>query len=208
MDNVYISGNKLLLRLLQKKPFPKQTAKWLLRRIPDLNQPISDLNGYSTTYLYEAQNENNLEAVQLLLASGADPNYENPNLINDCALWDLQYLCKDEDCVLPRYEIAKLFFEYGANPNLISEGECLYDWVVDAVFNEMGEWGWQWRRDFLKLLVIYGGGGCGCYAKPRVSVPIDKARIDEYSLQFFQGPDGYHIDGWLVDPDGNRIAQV
>lgn len=30
MDNVYISGNKMLLRILRKKPFPKQMAKWLL----------------------------------------------------------------------------------------------------------------------------------------------------------------------------------
>lgn len=125
MDNVYISGNKMLLRILRKKPFPKQMAKWLLRKIPDLNQPILDRNGYSTTYLYEAQSENNPEAVKLLLAGGANPNYENSNLVSSCALWDLQYPWSDEDDVLLRYEIAKLFFEYGANPNLISEGECL-----------------------------------------------------------------------------------
>ena len=208
MDKQYPTGNPELLQLLRKVPFPKHRAKHLLQSIPDLNEPIMDLNGCSTTYLYEAQSYNNLEAVRLLLDGGADPNYENLDLVNDCALWDLQYIWNDEDGAQIRYEIAKLFFEHGANPNLISENECLYDWVVDAVFNEMGEYGWDCRRDFLKLLVIYGGGGCGCYAKPEISVPIDKTRIDEYTLQFSRNSDGYHIDGWLVDPDGNRIAKV
>lgn len=208
MDKQYPTGNPELLQLLRKVPFPKHRAKHLLQSIPDLNEPIMDLNGCSTTYLYEAQSYNNLEAVRLLLDGGADPNYENLDLVNDCALWDLQYIWNDEDGAQIRYEIAKRFFEHGANPNLISEDECLYDWVMDSVFNEMGEYGWECRRDFLKLLVIYGGGGKGCYPKPEISVSIDKSRIDEYSIQSARNPDGYHIDGWLVDPDGNRIAKI
>lgn len=208
MDKAYLPGNRAFLKLLKKKTFPIRKAKWLLRIIPDLNVPILNLNGCSTTYLYEAQSYNNLEAVRLLLDNGADPNYENLDLINDCALWDLQYLWDGEDGTSIRYEIAKLFFEYGADPNIISEDESLYDWVVNAVFNEMGEYGWAFRRDFLKLLVIYGGGGKGCYPKPDISAPIDKSRIDEYSIQFTRNPDGYHIDGWLVDPDGVKLAEV
>ena len=209
MDKQYPPGNPALLRLLQKVPFPKYRAKWLLRRIPDLNEPILDLNGYSTTYLHEAVTGNNLEAVRLLLDHGADPNYENIDLIQDCALWDLQYVWDDNGDTSPvRLEIAKLFFEYGADPNLVSENECLYDWVLFEVFNSPHEFGWEHRCDFLKLLIIYGGGGRGCYPKPEISAPIDKTRIDEYTLQFSRNPDGYHIDGWLVDPDGNRIAKV
>ena len=77
MDKAYLPGNRAFLKLLKKKPFPIRKAKWLLRIIPDLNEPILNLNGCSTTYLYEAQSYNNLEAVRLLLDNGADPNYKN-----------------------------------------------------------------------------------------------------------------------------------
>ena len=209
MDKQYPPGNPALLRLFQKIPFPRNRAKRLLQRVPDLNEPILDLNGYSTTYLYEAQSCNNLEAVRLLLENGADPNYENIDLVSDCALWDLQYTWDDNEDTSPiRLEIAKLFFEYGADPNLVSENECLYDWVVDAVFNEIGEYGWEHRRDFLKLLVMYGGGGRNGKYKPEFFAPVDKARIDEYFIEFSRNPDGYHIDGWLVDSHGLRIAKL
>ena len=208
MDKQYPPGNPALLRLFQKFPFPKWRARWLLRKIQNLNEPILDLNGISTTYLYEAQSYNNLEAVRLLLENGADPNYTNEDLVCNCALWDLQYICDVERGERIRYEIAKLFFEYGADPNIISDDEPLFDWVVDAVFFDMGEDGWTSRKDFLKLLAIYGGGGKGCYDRPVFSEPVDKSRIDEYSIQFSRCKDGYHMEGWLVNPEGKQIAQL
>ena len=209
MDKRYPPGNKTLLRLFQKIPFPSSRAKRLLRRVSNLDEPILDLGGFSTTYLHEAVTYNNLEAVRLLLDLGANPNYENLDLIQDCALWDLQYVWDDDGATSSvRLEIAKLFFEHGANPNLVSENEILYDWVMFEVFNSPNEFGWEHRCDFLKLLVIYGGGGAGCYPKPEIVAPIDKSRIDDYTLQFTQNQDGYHIDGWLVDPDGNQIAKI
>lgn len=73
------------------------------------------MDGHSSTYLYEAQEENNVEAVRFLLELGANPSYCNEKLDNDCALWNLQYLwmeSEDDDQINAeidkRIEIAKV----------------------------------------------------------------------------------------------------
>ena len=124
----YPTGNKTVLQMIDSGTFDAALAEVLLNGV-DLNAPICDLSGYSTTYLYEAVSNNNLQAVAFLLEHGADPNLNIPELIGDCALWQLQFLDIGQDWQT-RYEISKLFFQYGANPNIKCDRESLYDDVV------------------------------------------------------------------------------
>ena len=71
---MYEKGNAELLTMFKSKTFEPQNAIRIVAEVSDLNQPILDLDGYSTTYLYEAQAYNNVEAVRFLLENGADPN--------------------------------------------------------------------------------------------------------------------------------------
>ena len=68
----YLPGNVELLTMFQSKNFDKAAATKLLVDIADLNQPILALDGYETTYLFEAETYNNVEAVRFLLENGAD----------------------------------------------------------------------------------------------------------------------------------------
>lgn len=110
MNREYPQGNTEFLMQIKQRPFNTTRAAELLPEIGDVNTPILDDAGYSTTYLHEAESENNLEAVRLLLEQGADPNYCNDNLTRFCALFDLQFCADDERDNPVRYEIAKLFF--------------------------------------------------------------------------------------------------
>ena len=171
--------------------------------------PICDLNDYSTTYLHEAVCANNLPAVKYLLERGADPNLYNPELICDCALWDLQYLYPDQD-LETRYEISKLFFKYGANPNIKCEGETLYDYVVYIIYNDPPDDDNEWEnlRNLYKLLVLYGGGSeTGVYGKPHLK-DVDPNKADEYSIMLMRHEDGYHIVGKLIDDGGNVVGDL
>ena len=162
--------------------------------------------GASDACLYEAVTENDLESIQFLLESGVDPNAYNPDTDWDCPLWDLQYAPDDESDCETRYEIAKLFFKYGANPNIMLEGETLFEHVTYKAYNEY-EPGWQFRYllQFYKLLVLYGGGGHS-YAKPEFSEPLNHERADEYTIVFRRCEDGYHIEGHLLNPEGKEIG--
>ena len=196
-----------LLALIGQRPFDTKRANILLQSIDDLEQVISDKNGYKTTLLAEAVDSNNLDAVQLLLEHGADPNYVSPDY--DCAFWELQYSWEEDDADedRTRYEIAKLFLSHGADPNLLLEGETIFDYVTYKVYNEIGDWDWHYLVSFYKLLVLYGGGGHG-YGTPEISEPVDLSRVDEYQIRFRQHEDGYHIEGYLLNPDGKIIGQL
>lgn len=204
-----LPGNTELLELLRQQSFDKERATQILEDIPDINQPILDENGYSTTYLYEAQGANAVQAVHFLLEQGADPNFYAPNLLCDCPLWDLQYRADEETDNAARYEIAKLFFQYGANPNMMRDGESLYDCVVYEVYNHIGDRGWDHRLLFYKLLIAYGGGeDKGIYGKPDISEPIALDKIDDYEVVLRRCEDGYHIRGILLNPDGKEIGRL
>ncbi len=175
----------------------------------DLNAPICDLSGYSTTYLYGAVSNNNLQAVAFLLEHGADPNLNIPELIGDCALWQLQYLDARQDWQT-RYEICKLFFQHGADPNIKYDGETLYDYIVFKIYNDTAtdENDWENILHLYKLLVIYGGGSeDGAYGKPALK-SIDLNKADEYEVRFSKHEDGYHITGVLVDGDGKNVGKL
>ena len=63
MEEHYIKGNIDLLTMIESKAFDQAKALHIIEDISDLNQPILNLDGYSTTYLFEAQESNNVEAV-------------------------------------------------------------------------------------------------------------------------------------------------
>lgn len=204
----YPKGNSDVLKMLESGRFDDRLAEELLRGI-DLNSPICDSNGCSTTYLYEAVAENNLPAVDFLLKHGANPNLYDPNLTCDCALWALQYLDVGQDWQT-RYEICKLFFQHGADPNIRCDGETLYDYIVFKVYNDtaLDENDWENLLHLYKLLVIYGGGSeCGAYGKPDLK-SIDLNKTDEYRVRFSKHEDEYHISGFLVDGDGKIVGEL
>ena len=206
-NKIYKPGNWELLTMIAGKSFDTKRASELIRDIPDIDQPIIDLDGYSTTYLFRAQESNNLEAVRFLLTHGADPNFNDPDLFDNCALWDLCFPAEDEKDAPVRYEIAKLFFEYGADPDMLLEGESLYDHVLYEVYNEMGSSSWLYTCDFYKLLIAWNDGKKHkMYPKPVLTKQIDKCRIDEYEIRLFLCDDGYHIEGHMFDPEGNDIG--
>lgn len=204
-EKIYRQGNKGLLTMIAGEVFDRERATQILKEIPDLNEPILDLGGYPSTYLFEAQSCNHVEAVKFLLEKGADPNYCNLQLgYCCCALDDLHFLWEEmSDQVEERLEIARLFFEYGGDPNLYIELESLYDHVRWEVFNEDVPHDRAYLHRFFLLLLAYGGG-----KNRQFSQAIDRSRIDEYRLKLFLCEDGYHLEGHLFDPGGNDIGTV
>ena len=53
----------------------------LLNGIEDINAPTLGLEGYSTTYLYQAVDCDCRDAVRLLLQKGAGPNFHDQDSI-------------------------------------------------------------------------------------------------------------------------------
>ncbi len=83
----YKQGNLKVLELIRKNQFDCKEADILLNGV-DINEPILDVSGFSTTYLSEAARYNNLSAVRYFLEKGADPNYDNEDLLSgtrDCS---------------------------------------------------------------------------------------------------------------------------
>lgn len=210
VDKTYMPGNTTLLKMFREPKFDKEAASRIIANIPDLNAPILDLDGYSSTYLFEAQSSNNVDAVRFLLENGADPNLDIPELFSCCALVDLHFLWDEmQEQRSQRLEIAKLFFDFGGDPNLWYDGETLYDHVLWEVFNdEYTPHKWEYICSFFKILIAYGGGGGRSYPKPKLTEPIDKNRIDEYDFKLLLCDDGYHCEGHLFNPDGVDIGRV
>ena len=210
-EEIYAPGNVELLKSFNAPQFDKAAALRILTEIPNLNQPILNLGGFSSTYLFEAQTRNNVEAVRLLLENGADPNLYIPNITNDCALTDLHFLWDEMESDVPkRLEVAKLFFDFGGDPNLDYDGESLYDHVLWEIFNdEHTPHDWKYLCSFFKILIAYGGGGGRSHCpKPKLTEPIDKNRIDEYDFHLFRCEDGYHLEGHIFNPDNVDIGIV
>ena len=165
MENSFPSGNEALIALIRRRPFDREQAEEIIKKIGNVNHPIqiygdgylySDKTEYSTTYLHEACDYDNLEAVRLLFEYGADPNYENPELDREFAFWNLMYgsESESEEENRERYKIAELFFEYGADPNTVSkeDGENFYYWVLYHEPNDMDSPNGRYEMDFFGLL--------------------------------------------------------
>lgn len=207
----YGKGSPELLAMFKSKVFDCAVARRIIADIPDVNKPILDLNGYSTTYLYEAEENNNIEAVRFLLENGADPNLDIPDLINGCPLHDLHFLWEEmQEEEQQRLEIVRLFFEFGANPDILYEVETLYDHVLWEVFNDsITPHDWEYIKMFFIFLVAYGGGKeASRYGLPNLTEPIDKNRIYEYDFKLVPCEDGYHLEGHIIAPDGKDIGTV
>lgn len=207
----YGKGNPALLTMFKSKVFDYAAAREIIADIPNLNEPILDLNGYSTTYLYEAEENNNIEAVRFLLENGADPNLDIPELISDCPLFDLHFLRGEKQGEeQQRLEIVRLFFEFGANPDILIEAETLYDHVLWEVFNDsITPHDWKYIKKFFIFLVAYGGGKePSRYGPPALTEPIDRNRICEYDFELVPCEDGYHLEGHMIAPDGRDIGTV
>ena len=200
----YPQGNIEFLSMIADKYFDRVAAERLLLEIPDIDQLVLDLNGYSTTYLFEAQTFNNVEAVRFLLEHGTDPNLCHDS---DCALDDFHFGCIETPEEAPkRLEIAKLFFEFGGDPNIRVDGETLYDHVICEVFYDDIPHDREYLYSFFKLLLAYGGGGGKSNSpKPQFTEVIDRDRIAEYTLKFVPREDGYVV-GHLINPDGIDIG--
>ena len=198
----YLNANPEIISMIERHQFDSQKAASILNG-EDLNTPVLDSRGFSTTYLYMAVGANDLQAVRFFLEHGADPNYYNPKLTDDFALWDLQYIDDDQDW-RTRYEIGKLFFQHGANPNVECDGEGLYDYVLYKVYNETpnNENDWENLRHLYLLLVLYGGGNDEKGYPLPVLKDVDLSKIDKYDIRFYRHEDGYHIIGELVDDKG------
>ena len=204
MKNDYPQGIPEILDMIHNQTFDSVLAEKLLDGV-DLDAPICDKDGYSTTYLCEAVIENNLPAVAFLLEHGSNPNLNDPDLIHDCPLWELQYLWDTPDWET-RYEIAKLFFAHGADPNLESDGESLYDYVLFKVFNDtpLDDNDWENLRHLFLLLAIYGGGG-KCYPRP-ILQDVNMGRVDDYDIVFSPHESGHGLIANVVDGEGNIVG--
>lgn len=197
-----------LLDQMETIPFDSTAVLGVLTKLGDINQPFKTRDGFETTFLQIAQENNNYDAVKLLLENGANPNeIIGEGSLAYSPLWDLQYPPDDPKDTHTRLEIAKLFFEHGADPSLKIDGERLYDYVMFKVFNEMGDSDWEYTLSFYKLLVAYDAEG-DIYGKPSFSEPIDKRRIDEYDIKFYRCEDGYHIEAYLENPNGEEIGRL
>ena len=207
-NSIYPPGNRELLTLLERKPFDRKAASLAIKDIADINQPILDNSGHPTTYLFAAQSFNNVDGVRFLFENGADPNFNDDSLSDDCPLYDLHFLFFEmENEAQERLEIVSLFFEYGADPNLIVDGETIYDHVIWEVFDPDAVHGEEYLLSYFKRLLAYGGGGKPSSSrKPKFTEPIDTTRIDEYQIQFVKQPGSNHEVGHLLNPDGIDIG--
>ncbi len=203
-DKHFPQGNLELLKLFRAGPFDRERAEVLLRQISDINDPIEDENGYSKTYLCEAVNSLNYDAVDLLLEYGANPNYNNSDVMDDCPLIEL---CgyRGKDNVPIQYRIAKLLLQRGADPNFIWEDDTVFGFVLYE-FREQDNYGGNpFINDYIKLLIAYGGGYPD-YLLPRLYEPIDKERIDDYIVQIIRDDRGFFKEAYLLSPNGEIAA--
>ena len=203
-----------LCTMCKDKDFDTEIAKSLFSNI-NLNEPFSENNDkYMTTWLGRAILYENVKMVEIMLKHGADPNI----ICNDeSPFWDLQYNVytdrvyeENEEMALEADEnnlkMAQLMLEYGANPCLVVDGENLFDYVLDEVFNDDPGRLMDYRCRFFILLIAYGGKTERCV--PSIVKPFDKEKLLKYNFRHVSVGSGYYLTGEIVDENYQLIATV
>jgi len=167
----------------------------------------------TTKHLFEAEKSNNIEAVRYLLENGADPNLNIPELTNDCPLYDLHFLWQEMlNEAHQRLAITKLFFDYGTDPDLLYDGDTLYEHLFEDLFRVplwVTSHDPEYTKQFFLLLLAYGGGSKPIlYAPPFLVEPIDRNRVFSYELKITKTEDGNQERGHIIAPNGKIIGYV
>ena len=110
---------------------------------------------HKTTLLYEAYWYWNIKMVRLLLENGADPNFyeewDGP-IIDDLRFnW---FEKEEKEC----FELLKLLFDYGADPNLVWENESVVESALGSLnddFSTPEEH--RYNEKYYTYLIVKGG---------------------------------------------------
>ena len=142
-----------------------ETLCRLCNKIEDPNKlisiPISDGSShtFATTFLSLAISCDNVDAVDLLLQKGADPNFTNNKLLNDGPLlYNLSiFTGSTAEEVKKKLMITKLMLDYGANPNQVipKEGKTVYQFVKEiasSAYDPSSDYDYRFDAAFLELL--------------------------------------------------------
>lgn len=126
-------ASKKLLRLFNNGGCDYDQCRQLIREIGGCTKIISDQHGFQTTPLLEAVRNSHYDfALELIGEAGADLNvlsdFETP------LIWDLQYLDaheREEQWVESeqKLRLVRKLIAAGANPNPISDGEELLNYI-------------------------------------------------------------------------------
>jgi len=189
--------------------FDIDLAQSLMKEI-DLNQAYDSESQYTeisnrTTLLEQAVNCLNIPMVKLLLESGADPNYMDPEGEANIVFWDLQYPGRTASENETRLEIAQLLLEFGASPQMMVDGENLFTFVSFYVFHEMYEEEWEYRSRFMILLIAYGAVSDFCLYE--IMKEFQLRKMSQYSLSLINN-DACSLSAVIVDRRKSRFANV
>ena len=206
---------KELLEMCESGAFDPVRAEELIGQT-DVNARFeSPRFHWETSLLNEAIYNDSVEMTELLLQCGADPNaFVNEEYL----LWDLQYPtdieygCKDPENAdradEARLKIAQLLLEYGADPCMKVDGENIFSYVMDAVFNDDEFYPrlLEHRSRFFILLVAYGGHND--YVTPSILKPFDKSKLLAYRFKHIPVGNGYFLTGEILDESGETVAEI
>lgn len=186
--------------------FDKEKALELIKQV-DVNQEYLDAQySWPKILIIEAVENFNVEMLRLLLENGADPNKV---VDTECALWDLQYSCRDEGKSEVNLLMAHLLLEYGADPVICPDpmDEDLFSWVWWEVCEKddpLEEWIHRCR--FFLLLVAYGGKKD--WIIPKILDNFDRTKARSYTFEFLPEKFENYYDAVIRDENQNVVAYV
>ena len=142
-----------------------QTISRLCDEIENLNRvvavPIQDGSNHTlaTTFLSIAISCDNVDAVDLLLQKGADPNFTDSKLLNDGPLlYNLSvFTGSTAEEAKKQLMITKLMLDYGADFNqvILKEGKTVYQHAKEMAsfaYDPSSDYDYRFDAAFLELL--------------------------------------------------------